>query len=610
MAEHLTASGGQRRLKSLGASVDKAADPKGTVRRILSYWKGEKWLLSLLILLSLLSVVCTLLCPYLLGKTVDDCIGLVRSDDSFSAESLFLHLGIFVLFHFLSALFTWIHEYGMGLLAQRLLRNLKESMTRKLLSLSPRFFNEHLCGDLMSHFTSDAELVKNALGDTLVQIITSMLTLVGSVVIMLRLSWQLTIATCLTVPFAVLLSRFVMRHTRKHFSRQQQALGEMNGLVEESVGGIKTIRCFGREEARIAQFEQYNKIVCETGRKAQIYSGVLMPMMRVLDNFSYILVTIIGAFLAFGGSITVGVVQSFLLYTKNFQRPINSIATQLNTIQSAIAGAERVFRLLDEPLEITEVENPVVMKATKGRIDFDHVSFGYGDQLVLKNVSFTAMPGEVVAVVGFTGAGKTTIINLLSRFYDVSEGSVKIDGVDVRNISISDLRQSIGLVQQEPFLFSDTLSYNVAYGDRDAKVDRVKESVRLANAEALVDRMSDGYETSLLEQGAGISHGQRQLLTIARAIYKNAPILVLDEATSNIDTRTELLIQNAISTFSKGHTCLFIAHRLSTIKNADKILVLENGAIVEQGRHEELLAKQGVYWRIYNSQFVVEDDVV
>lgn len=607
MAEHLTASGGQRRLSKLGASVDKATDVSGTVRRILSYWKGERWLLFLLVLLSLLSVVCTLLCPFLLGLTVDDCITLAQSKGDLYWMPLLKHLALFALLHLLSAAFTWIHEYGMSVLAQRLLRDLKESMTKKLLSLSPRFFNEHLCGTLMSHFTSDAELVKNALGDTLVQIVTSVLTLIGSVVIMLQLSWQLTIATCLTVPFAVLLSRFVMRHTRKHFSQQQQALGEMNGLVEESVGGIKTIRSFGREEERISQFEALNKVVCETGRKAQIYSGVLMPMMRVLDNCSYILVTIVGAFLASRGSITVGVVQSFLLYTKNFQRPINSIATQLNTVQSAIAGAERVFKLLDEKLEIEECDAPQSLTNLRGRIDFEHVSFGYGDQLVLKDLSFTAMPGEVVAVVGFTGAGKTTIINLLNRFYDVSEGSVKIDGVDVRDMSLLDLRRSIGLVQQEPFLFSDTLNYNVAYGEIDMKMDRVKESVRLANAEALVDRMADGYETSLLEQGAGISHGQRQLLTIAREVYKNAPILVLDEATSNIDTRTEILIQNAISTISKGHTCLFIAHRLSTIKNADKILVLENGVIVEQGRHEELLAKQGVYWRIYNSQFVVEE---
>lgn len=605
MAEHLTASGGQRRLNSLGAATDKAENVSLTVRRIFSYWRGEKWLLSLLVFLSLVSVACSLLCPYLLGKTVDDCISLVRSDEPDSMNDLFFHLGIFVLFHLLSALFTWVHEYGMGVLAQRLLRNLKESMTKKLLSLSPRFFNEHLCGEVMTRFTNDAELVKNALGDTVVQIITSALTLVGSLVIMLSLSWQLTVATCLTIPFAVMVSKFVMKHTRKHFSLQQEALGEMNGLVEESVGGIKTIKSFGREAERIAKFEELNRVVCDTGRRAQIYSGVLMPLMRVLDNCSYILVTMAGAFLAFQGFITVGVVQSFLLYTKNFQRPINSIATQLNTVQSAIAGAERVFKLLDEKLEIEECDAPQTLTNLKGRIDFEHVSFGYGDRLVLKDLSFTAMPGEVVAVVGFTGAGKTTIINLLNRFYDVREGSVKIDGVDVRDVSLSDLRRSIGLVQQEPFLFSDTLRYNVAYGDEDLSEEKVRLSVRLSNAESLVERMPEGYNTTLKEQGTGISHGQRQLLTIARAVYKNAPILVLDEATSNIDTRTEILIQNAISTISKGHTCLFIAHRLSTIMNADKILVLENGVIVEQGRHEELLAKQGVYWRIYNSQFVV-----
>lgn len=607
MAEHLTASGGQRRLNTLGANADRAENASATVRRLFSYWRGEKWLLSLLVLLSLLSVVCTLLCPYLLGRTVDDCIGLFTSDDTSSMDSLIKHLGVFVLFHLLSAGFTWVHEYGMSVLAQRLLRTLKESLTKKLLSLSPRFFNDHLCGTLMSYFSNDAEIVKNALGDTVVQIVTSLLTLVGSVVIMAKLSWQLTIATCLTVPFAVMVSRFVMKHTRKHFSLQQEALGEMNGIVEESFSGIKTVKSFGREDERVEKFEAVNRVVCETGRRAQIYSGVLMPMMRVLDNCSYIFVTIFGAFLASRGSVTVGVVQSFLLYTKNFQRPINSIATQLNTVQSAIAGAERIFKLLDEDLEIKELRQPVPVPAVKGEIEFRNVSFGYDEGLVLKDVNFTAHPGEVIAVVGSTGAGKTTLINLLNRFYDVCSGSVRIDGVDVRNMSKSELRRSIGLVPQEPYLFSDTLTHNVAYGDPDADDDMVRNALCLANADMLVNRMPDGFETVLKEQGTGISHGQRQLLTIARAVYKDAPILVLDEATSNIDTRTEILIQNAISQITKGHTCLIIAHRLSTIMNADKILVLEKGEIVEVGTHEELLARKGVYWNIYNSQFVAEE---
>lgn len=605
MAERITTTGRYQRLRMMEESAGKAVNMSGTLRRLLSYWKGEKWLFLALSLLSALSVVSALLCPYLLGCMVDDCVDLIRTEGSVtSKDSLLFHLSIFILFHLLSSLFSWIHGYGMSVLAQRLLRKLKEEMTRKLLTLSPRFFNDHLCGSLMSHFTNDAELVKNALGDTIVQLISSVLTLVGSVVIMARLSWQLALVTCLTVPFSILVSRFVMKHTRRYFALHQEALGEMNGAVEESFSGIKTIKSFGRERERIAQFEALNQVVCETGRRAQIYSGLLMPLMRVLDNCSYIIVTMAGAFMASRGSVTVGVVQSFLLYTKNFQRPINAIATQLNTVQSAIAAAERIFRLLDEKVTVEEAESPMRMGAVSGRIDFKDVSFGYGEKLVLKHVSFSVQPGEVVAVVGSTGAGKTTLVNLLNRFYDVFEGSVMVDGVDVRELSLSDLRRSIGWVPQEAYLFSDTVKYNVAYGDKEAKLDAVRKAARLANVDLSIERMPEGYETVLREQGNGLSQGQRQLLTIARAVNKDAPILVMDEATSNIDTRTEMLIQHAIAQITRGRTCLIIAHRLSTIMNADKIIVLDAGEVVEEGRHEELLRKRGTYWSIYNSQFV------
>ena len=605
MAERITTTGRYQRLRMMEESAGKAENMSGTLRRLLSYWKGEKWLFLALSLLSALSVVSALLCPYLLGCMVDDCVDLIRTEGSAaSKDSLLFHLSIFILFHLLSSLFSWIHGYGMSVLAQQLLRKLKEEMTRKLLTLSPRFFNDHLCGSLMSHFTNDAELVKNALGDTIVQLISSVLTLVGSVVIMARLSWQLALVTCLTVPFSILVSRFVMKHTRRYFSLHQEALGEMNGAVEESFSGIKTIKSFGRERERIAQFEALNQVVCETGRRAQIYSGLLMPLMRVLDNCSYIIVTMAGAFMASRGSVTVGVVQSFLLYTKNFQRPINAIATQLNTVQSAIAAAERIFMLLDEKVTVEEAESPKRMGAVSGRIDFKDVSFGYGEKLVLKHVSFSVQPGEVVAVVGSTGAGKTTLVNLLNRFYDVFEGSVMVDGVDVRELSLSDLRRSIGWVPQEAYLFSDTVKYNVAYGDKEAKLDEVRKAARLANVDLSIERMPEGYETVLREQGNGLSQGQRQLLTIARAVNKNAPILVMDEATSNIDTRTEMLIQHAIAQITQGRTCLIIAHRLGTIKNADRIVVLHEGQVAEEGTHEELLRKRGTYWTIYNSQFV------
>jgi len=605
MTGRMTTSGGQHRFRALGVTAGEVKSVSGTFRRLLSYWRGEKWLLPLLLFCSLLSVCCALLCPYLLGRTVDDCIDMIRRDGSDASwNALSLHLVAFIALHLLSALFSWVHEYGMSVLAQRLLKALKEEMTRKLLSLGSRFYNDHLCGSVMSHFTNDAELVKSALGDTVVQLIVSFFTLVGSVIIMVKLSWQLALVTCLTVPFSILVSRFVMKRTHKYFTLHQESLGEMNGAVEESFGGIKTIKSFGREDERISQFEALNKAVCESGRKAQIYSGLLMPLMRVLDNCSYILVTVVGAFLASRGSVTVGVIQSFLLYTKNFQRPINTIAMQLNMVQAALAGAERIFRLLDEELEIGETDRPRSLEDVRGEVEFRNVSFGYGDELVLKNVSFSVSPGEVVAVVGSTGAGKTTLVNLLNRFYDVREGCVLVDGVDVREMPLADLRRAIGWVPQEAYLFSDTVKYNVAYGKSSASLAEVREALLLANADSLVCRMPDGYDTLMKEQGAGVSQGQRQLLTIARAVVKDAPILVLDEATSNIDTRTEMLIQGAISQIAQGRTCLIIAHRLSTIMNADKIIVLDAGKVAEEGKHDELLRKRGIYWMIYNSQFV------
>lgn len=604
MQKGLTANGGQKRMTAMGSTVEKASDVRGTTRRLLSYWGEYKPMLSLIVFLSLLGVGCSLLGPYILGLAIDQCVTETVASGVLDISKIVKLLLFFFGVHLFSAFCVWFQEYGMMYTTQKIVKKMREEMILKLQSLSIRYYDNHLRGTLMSYFTNDIELIKEAMGNSLIQLITSVLTLIGSIVLMAKLSLQLMIVTCLTVPLTILLSKFIMKRTRNYFSKQQVALGNLNGMVEESISGMKVIQTFGQEKQQLEKFKVLNQEVKETGVRAQIYSGILMPLMRVLDNCSYIFVTLVGALLAYRGSITIGVIQSFLLYTKNFQRPINAIATQLNSIQSAIAGAERIFALLDEQPEVTDKQETIHLSDVKGKIEFDNIHFGYTENHpVLKGITFNAMPDEVVAIVGTTGAGKTTIINLLTRFYDLQEGHIRIDGVDIRDMTQKELRENIGIVLQDPYLFSESIQYNIGYGKNGYTESEVVEAAHAANCESFIRQLPLQYDQPIMEQGGGISHGQKQLLTIARAILSNAPILVLDEATSNIDTRTEILIQQAIQRLSVGKTCIVIAHRLSTIKNADKIIVIDDGKIVECGKHQELLDKQGAYHQIYHSQF-------
>lgn len=605
MSKGLTANAGQKRMVAMGSTAEKAKDIRGTVVRLLSYWKDHRVLLITVSLLSIVGVGCSLLGPYILGLAIDQCISDALSiDNHINFGELTKMLGLFLGIHLFSAFCTWFQEYGMMYATQKIVKRLREELIQKLQTLSLRFYDNNLRGNLMSYFTNDIDLIKEAMGASLIQLITSVLSLIGTIIIMARLSPILMVVTCLTVPLTILLSKFVMKRTRKHFTQQQIALGNLNGMVEESVSGMKVIQTFGQEEDQKKKFKELNVQVRETGVRAQIYSGILMPLMRVLDNCSYILVTITGGILATKGSISVGTIQSFLLYTKNFQRPINAIATQLNSIQSAIAGAERIFHLLDENPEITDSENAIQLENIQGEIEFENVHFAYNlEKPVLKGISFTVKPNEMVAIVGTTGAGKTTIINLLTRFYDAKEGSIRIDGIDIQKVFQRSLRQNIGIVLQDPYLFSESIRYNIGYGKETYDEQEIIQAAQSSNCESFISKLPMQYEQPITEQGGGISHGQKQLLTIARAILSQAPILVLDEATSNIDTRTEILIQQAIQRLSVGKTCIVIAHRLSTIKNADKIIVIDDGKIVESGKHQELLDKGGVYHQIYHSQF-------
>lgn len=605
------------RMSDMTQSVEKPQNMFATVKRIFSYWKEHSLWLFVMVLGSIVEVGCSLLGPILIGKAIDDSINLTNMTVDFDKLNHILFLLICV--YVTSSIFSLLQQYGMTIITLRISEKVRTQLMDKMQELSVKFFDSNQRGDLMSRFTSDVELMKSGLGDSFIQVFSTVFTLTGTVISMIALSPALTVLCVMMIPLVFIISNVVVNNTRKYFSSQQKALGELNSLVEESVGGIKVVRSFGLEDRQISAFNEANEKLRSSGVKAQIFSGLLMPLMRVLENVIYIIVAVCGGYLAanngatvFGialAGISVGTIQSFLLYTRHFLRPINGLASQLNSVQSAIAGAERIFAILDTKPDIVNKENAFVLKEKdiKGEVVFDHVSFGYDDsKLILKDVSFSAKQDEVIAIVGSTGAGKTTIINLLTRFYDINSGKITIDGIDIRDVTKESLRDQMGIVLQTPFLFTDTVKYNVSYGWPVATEEEIVNATIAANADSFVRRLPDGYDTVLLRGGENISHGQKQLLTIARAILVETPILVFDEATSNIDTHTELLIQRAINNLTKGRTSFVIAHRLSTVKNADKILVMHEGRIVEQGKHEELLSLKGRYYDIYNSQFVAD----
>ena len=591
----------------VNAPHEKASDRKAVFLRLLPYWAEHKGLMFLMLLCALATTASSLVTPWLIGKAIDNCInvsGQTTVDFSLLIKYLFVLAAVYVA----SSAASWAQEYGMVYISQRIVNKLRSQMMAHMQTLDLKYHDTNTRGDIMSRFLNDTELMKDGLGQTLIQCITTAVSMVGMIVTMCALNLTLTGMICFSIPLVLFLSRFIIARSRKYFAAQQSALGQLNSVIEESINGIKVIRSFGREDKQQEIFDNINDKLRETGTKAQINSGLMMPLLRVLDNFTYILVAVVGGSMALRGILTVGVIQTFLLYTRHFLRPVNQIASQINGVQSAFAGAERVFAMLDQVPSVVDSDDAVEINEVKGLVEFKNVVFGYNPEIpILKNISFTANPGEVVAIVGSTGAGKTTLMNLLTRFYDVDGGQILLDGKDIRKIKIYDLRKSLGIVLQDPVLFSGTIEKNIAYGRPQATHQMIVQAAQQAKADVFINRLPQQYETELVRQGENISNGQRQLLTIARAILSDAPILIFDEATSNIDTHTEILIQKAITNLTVGRTSFIIAHRLSTIRNADKILVIDNGKIAEQGKHDELLQKRGKYYEIYNSQFSVDE---
>ncbi|MBW3112930.1 ABC transporter ATP-binding protein/permease [Bacillus sp. MCCB 382] len=582
--------------KKLGKS-DKAKDAKGTLSRLWSYLSEMKVILYLVILMVFISSAAALLGPFLVGKAIDEYI--VTKEASGLGVLVMVLIGIYIL-HSMS---VWFQNYWMIGVAQDTVYRLRKDLFHQLHQLSIPFFDKRKHGELMSRVTNDIDNVSSTLNSSFIQIISSVLTLVGTVSIMLWLSPLLTLITLIIVPLMVFGMKWITKRTGRLFKEYQQNIGELNGYIEETISGHSIIKTFSREETAINDFGEKNQRLRTSAYWADTYSGFIPKLMNVLNNLSFAVIAGVGGIFALNGMITIGVIVIFAEYARQFTRPLNELANQYNTLLSAIAGAERVFQILDEEKEEKDEGDAVEIDSVEGKVEFQQVSFSYEKgERTLENVSFSIQPGETVALVGPTGAGKTTITNLLSRFYELNEGSIEIDGRDIRTIKRQSLRQQMGFVLQDSFLFQGTIADNIRYGRLDAGDEEVKEAAKLANAHTFIEKMPGGYDTMLRADGSGISQGQKQLLSIARAILSNPSILILDEATSSIDTITELRIQEALKRLMEGRTSVVVAHRLNTIRQANQILVLDQGRIIERGSHDELLKEKGFYHGLYHSQ--------
>lgn len=578
-------------------SSSKVKDWKGTLKRIWGYMSDQKVLFFFVLLMVFISTVLTILGPFLVGKGID--IYIVEK----SGNHFFFFFVVLVLIYALHSLSIWLQNIWMIKVAQNTVYKIRSDLFRQFHLLPISFFDQKKTGELMSRMTNDVENVSSTLNSSVIQISSSVLTLIGVVSVMLWMSPFLTIITLIVVPLLVVGMKWITRRTGQLFKEQQRSLGELNGYIEETITGQRIVKTFSQENRVMHEFLEKNERLRRSSFWAQTISGFIPKLMHVLNNLSFTLIAGFGGIFALKGWITIGTIVVFAEYARQFTRPLNDLANQFNTLLSAVAGAERVFDLLDEQAEEADFGEYVQSANIKGDIVFDRVSFSYGEESqTIKNISFHVSPGETAALVGATGAGKTTIINLLARFYEINEGRILIDGKDISKLRRSELRQAMGFVLQDPFLFHTTIRENIRYGRLDATDEEVEEAAKLANAHSFIKNLPDQYDTIINEGGTSISQGQKQLLSIARAILKNPSILLLDEATSSIDTVTELKIQEALERLMKGRTSFVIAHRLNTIKKADQIFVIQDGRIVEKGSHDELLEKEGFYFDLVTNQ--------
>ncbi|MCS7061313.1 MAG: ABC transporter ATP-binding protein [Anaerolineae bacterium] len=579
-------------------ALEQADDTRATVVRLWSYMRRHSFMLLGVVILVALNTGLGVLGPYFMGQAID--VYITGGDLPGLARWLALMAGVLVL----NAVGQWLQEYTVVGVSQQVVRDLRADLFARLQTLSLRFFDQRPHGELMSRLTNDVDTINMVLSSSITNLIGSALSLVLVTVMMLLVNVNLALVALVILPMTAAAARWLAMRTRQGFRLQQEQLGALNGLIEETIAGQRVVKAYGREAEVVRTFDEINAKLRQAATRAQIFAGLGGPMMNFVNNTGRIIVIVAGGWLAVQGIATIGTVAAFINYTERFSWPLNQLGQLYNSIQSALAGAERVFQVMDEAPDLPDAPDARPLGRIRGEVMFDHVSFGYEPGVpVLKRVSLRAEPGQMIALVGPTGAGKTTIINLLTRFYDVDEGAIYIDGVDIRRIPKDDLRRRLGIVLQDNFLFADTVMENIRYGRLDATDDEVKAAARLANAETFIHRLPDGYHTRLTERGGNLSQGQRQLIAIARAILAQPDILILDEATSSVDTRTEKHVQEALLRLMRGRTSFVIAHRLSTIRDADQVLVIHGGEVIERGTHQALLAQRGFYHHLYYSQF-------
>ena len=579
----------------MGAPVEKPKEGRKTLSRLVSYFGPEKHYVILLAAAVVLAVLASVLAPSLQSSAIDSLV-------TGSFGEIPRILGLMLLAYLIHGAATLLQGFFSARLSQRVIYRLRTELFGKVVSLPIPYLDNHSHGDVMSRMTNDAENVSNVISSSLSSLFSGVLTLFGTVVMMLRYSVPLTLLTCMTVLLSIVVTRVMSSLMRKYYLRRQELLGKLNGIVEEKVSAGKTVTAYNLQDATIEEFNDASDELTKTGIIADVIGNAMGPLMNMINNFSFVIVAAFGAWFALRGMISVGVISAFIIYSKQFSRPINELAQLYGQIETAIAGAERIFSILDTESEDTSGSRD--FEVTEGVIEFNHVDFSYvpGKQ-VIYDFNLRVEAGKKIALVGSTGSGKTTIVNLLMRFYDIDSGSITVDGVDIRNISSDVLRDSVGIVLQDTVLFTDTVRNNLKYADRSIPDKKMIEAAESSNCDKVVAALSDGYDTVLTAAGANLSQGQRQLLTIGRAFLSYPKILILDEATSSVDTRTELHIQNAMVELMRDRTSLIIAHRLSTIRDADQIVVMEQGHIIEAGTHEELLAKGGSYYNLYMTQF-------
>ena len=593
--------------------AEKAKDFRGTLKKIIRYLKPYLFSLIIVVLFAAGSSVFSIIGPRLLGKATTRIFeGLVSKVSGIPGAGVDLGavwdmVLLLAILYAASSLFSFIQGFIVSGVAQKLSFNLRKDVSEKIDRMPLKYFDTKTHGEVLSRITNDIDTVSQTMNQSLAQIITSVVTLTGILIMMFSVSWLMAIASILLViPLSVLFTSLVVKRSQKYFSRQQEYLGHLNGHVEEMYGGHLIMKAFNGEEKAMEEFERLNQQLYTSARKSQFLSGMMMPIMHLIGNLGYILVSILGGWLAVKRTIEVGDILAFIQYMRQFTHPITQVAQISNIIQSTVAAAERVFEFLEEKEEIPETAEPAGIAAVSGAVSFREVSFGYlPDKRVIKDFSADIKPGQRVAIVGPTGAGKTTMVKLLMRFYDVSSGAILIDGHDIREFKRDELRSLFGMVLQDTWLFNGTIMDNIRYGRLGATNEEVIRAAKAAHVHSFIRTLPQGYDMELNEETSNISQGQKQLLTIARAILADPRILILDEATSSVDSRTEVLIQKAMDNLMQGRTCFIIAHRLSTIRDADLILVMQEGNIVEQGRHKELLAANGFYSSLYYSQFAV-----